>query len=41
MIRHADTSKDVSADDLRGGFFEGWPNPPSPETHPRILQNSD
>jgi GNAT superfamily N-acetyltransferase len=23
------------------GFFVGWPNPPSPETHLRLLQNSD
>jgi ribosomal protein S18 acetylase RimI-like enzyme len=23
----------LRADDLRGGFFEGWPIPPSPETH--------
>lgn len=23
------------------GFFVGWPNPPSPETHLRILQQSD
>lgn len=22
------------------GFFEGWPDPPSPETHLRILQGS-
>lgn len=24
-----------------GGFFEGWPNPPSAETHLRLLQGSD
>jgi len=23
------------------GFFEGWPNPPTPETHLRILDQSD
>jgi ribosomal protein S18 acetylase RimI-like enzyme len=23
------------------GFFVGWPNPPSPETHLRLLANSD
>jgi GNAT superfamily N-acetyltransferase len=23
------------------GFFVGWPNPPSPETHLRILEGSD
>jgi len=30
----------ITADQLRGGFFEGWPNPPSAETHLRMLQNS-
>jgi ribosomal protein S18 acetylase RimI-like enzyme len=25
---------------LDGGFFEGWPNPPSPATHLRILRGS-
>lgn len=25
---------------LQGGFFEGWPNPPSPEDHLRILHGS-
>jgi ribosomal protein S18 acetylase RimI-like enzyme len=23
-----------------GGFFDGWPNPPTPETHLRILRGS-
>ncbi len=23
------------------GFFEGWPNPPSPSTHLTLLRNSD
>ena len=23
------------------GFFQGWPNPPSPETHLRLLQQSN
>ncbi len=30
----------LAADHLRGGFFEGWPNPPTPETHLRLLQGS-
>ncbi|MCC6614873.1 MAG: GNAT family N-acetyltransferase [Anaerolineae bacterium] len=30
----------ITADQLHGGFFEGWPSPPSPETHLRMLQNS-
>jgi GNAT superfamily N-acetyltransferase len=36
------------SDDLAGvneamldGFFEGWPSPPSPATHLRLLQGSD
>ncbi|MBM7704338.1 GNAT family N-acetyltransferase [Metabacillus iocasae] len=29
----------ISTDRLRG-FFVGWPNPPSPETHLKLLQNS-
>ncbi|MHC0038318.1 GNAT family N-acetyltransferase [Pseudoneobacillus sp. C159] len=29
----------VSADMLEG-FFVGWPNPPAPETHLKLLQNS-
>ncbi|MDF1838753.1 MAG: GNAT family N-acetyltransferase [Planctomycetota bacterium] len=31
---------EVQAGDLRG-FFEGWPNPPQPETHLALLQRSD
>ncbi len=31
----------LTSDELRGGFFEGWPDPPSPETHLRILDSSD
>ncbi len=41
MIRYADAPENVSADDLRGGFFERWPDPPSPETHLRIVNASD
>lgn len=40
MIRYLDSVEGISADQLTGGFFVGWPNPPSPETHLRILQNS-
>lgn len=35
------TSIDGIASDMLVGFFEGWPNPPTPETHLKILQNSD
>jgi ribosomal protein S18 acetylase RimI-like enzyme len=31
---------DISKDMLSGGFFVGWPNPPSAETHLKLLQNS-
>lgn len=40
-IAYKTSAEDVTADQLTGGFFEGWPNPPSPETHLRILQSSD
>ncbi|MBI1277922.1 MAG: GNAT family N-acetyltransferase [Anaerolineaceae bacterium] len=29
----------ITADQLQG-FFVGWPNPPNPETHLKILQGS-
>ena len=38
----------IYCDDLEGispsmleGFFVGWPNPPKPETHLKLLQGSD
>jgi ribosomal protein S18 acetylase RimI-like enzyme len=40
MITYTSSLEDVNPDHLRGGFFVGWPNPPSPETHFRILENS-
>ncbi len=39
MIRYSTSLDDITADML-SGFFAGWPNPPTPETHFRILQNS-
>jgi GNAT superfamily N-acetyltransferase len=39
MIRYADSIEGVTAGML-DGFFDGWPQPPSPETHLAILQNS-
>ncbi|WP_312506695.1 GNAT family N-acetyltransferase [Lysinibacillus sp.] len=30
---------DISSDMLRG-FFADWPNPPSPQTHLKLLENS-
>ena len=41
MISYTDSLDGISADHLRGGFFAGWPNPPSPETHLCVLHGSD
>ncbi|NPV65512.1 MAG: GNAT family N-acetyltransferase [Anaerolineae bacterium] len=38
-IRYTDSLSGITPVQLRG-FFVGWPNPPSPETHLRILQGS-
>ncbi len=40
MISYTDSLAGVTSEHLRGGFFAGWPNPPSPMTHYRILANS-
>lgn len=40
MIRYESEASAISPDDLRG-FFVGWPNPPSAETHLGILKGSD
>jgi ribosomal protein S18 acetylase RimI-like enzyme len=39
-ITYTDSLAGITADPLRGGFFAGWPNPPTPATHLRILANS-
>lgn len=39
MIRFVDSLRDTTPEQLQG-FFVGWPNPPSPQTHLRILQKS-
>jgi GNAT superfamily N-acetyltransferase len=39
VITYTDSIAGVGPDSLRG-FFVGWPNPPAPETHLRILQGS-
>jgi GNAT superfamily N-acetyltransferase len=39
MISYTDTIAGIGATQLQG-FFVGWPNPPSPETHLRILADS-
>ena len=37
MITYTDSVAGLEPADLEG-FFVGWPNPPSPETHLRVLQ---
>jgi ribosomal protein S18 acetylase RimI-like enzyme len=39
MIEYSETIDGLSAEHL-AGFFVGWPDPPSPETHLRILAGS-
>jgi len=39
MISYSDNIEGIDAEHLQG-FFVGWPNPPSPETHLRILAGS-
>ena len=38
-IQYLESAEAITEDDLRG-FFVGWPNPPTPATHLRILRNS-
>lgn len=40
MMNYTDSLDGLTPDHLRGGFFVGWPNPPTPETHLRILRGS-
>jgi ribosomal protein S18 acetylase RimI-like enzyme len=40
MITYATSADGIRPEQLEGGFFEGWPNPPSPSTHFRILLGS-
>jgi ribosomal protein S18 acetylase RimI-like enzyme len=39
-IRYTDSLDGIEAGQLDGGFFACWPNPPSPETHLKMLQGS-
>ena len=41
MVEYRDDGADLTAGQLRGGFFEGWPAPPSAERHLAILQGSE
>lgn len=40
-ISYRESTDELNEDQLRGPFFVGWPNPPLPATHLRILQGSD
>jgi hypothetical protein len=40
MVTYRHSAAHIRPDQLQG-FFEGWPNPPTPETHLRILEGSD
>ena len=40
-IRYATTTHGIEQRHLMGGFWEGWPDPPSPRTHLRILEAAD
>ena len=40
MIVYIDSVEGINPDQLHG-FFVGWPNPPSPQTHLKLLASSD
>ena len=40
MSTYRDSLEGITADQLIG-FFVGWPNPPSQQTHLKILRNAD
>ena len=40
-VGYLDDPRLLTAAQLRGGFFEGWPSPPSAERHLAILQGSE
>jgi len=39
LIRYLDHARDLRPEQLEG-FFVGWPDPPTPRTHLRLLQGS-
>ena len=41
MIEYLEDTAAINADQLRGGFFEGWPLPPSPEAHLSHLRGAE
>jgi GNAT superfamily N-acetyltransferase len=40
LVTYTDTAEAITADQLRGGFFVGWPVAPSPERHLAVLRGS-
>jgi ribosomal protein S18 acetylase RimI-like enzyme len=40
MIEYRNTAEGLVAEQLQGGFFDGWPHPPSAEKHVHLLNNS-
>jgi len=40
VIVYTDSIANITADNLHG-FFDSWPNSPSPESHLKLLSNSD
>ena len=40
MIEYLHSTEDITPAQL-DGFFVGWPNPPTPDVHLRLLRNSD
>jgi ribosomal protein S18 acetylase RimI-like enzyme len=41
VIEYREDLTALTADQLRGGFFEGWPSPPSPELHLAHLRGAE
>jgi len=41
VIKYFGSIGDLTAESLKGGFFEGWPARPAPETHLKVLQGSN
>lgn len=41
MIHYSEDLSGLTADQLPGGFFEGWPSPPSPEQHLAHLRGAE
>jgi GNAT superfamily N-acetyltransferase len=41
VIEYVEDPAGLNADQLGGGFFEGWPTPPSPERHLAHLRGAE